>query len=339
MCCLSQNKLARGKISAIVGFVLLCMLSLAPPPSYAADRSGGIGELMLRKHEISEKLARQVASCVGQKDTDHIAFRGCIDWHSAVHGVWALLAYTNATGDQRHVALISHILTPENISGEHEYIKKHPHFEMPYGRAWFLRTTLAYETAFESGALQPMADDIFQSLLDHYENSPIEPTSKSYDSASWALLNMWDYAQNRGNEAALTKLRSWTTKHFAYDGATCPPNADGTSFMAVCTNWAWLASRVLDTSQLSAWLQNFFSKSGLPRPVTKPRNWHHYGQNFSRAWGLWALYQATGEYRYASAYTEHFQRGYEPETNWAGDYKGVGHWVAQFGMLAVTPLF
>src|SRR5262245_34376899 len=62
----------------------------AQPPSLAP--------LAERKNAIAADLARQAALCSARRDTDHFAFKGCIDWHSAVHGVWALLAYEKATG-------------------------------------------------------------------------------------------------------------------------------------------------------------------------------------------------------------------------------------------------
>ena len=35
----------------------------------------------------------------------------------------------------------------------------------------------------------------------------------------------------------------------------------------------------------------------------------------------------------------HLERGLTPASNWRGSYTAVGHWVAQFGMFAVQPLF
>ena len=46
-------------------------------------------------------LAVVPAAYVARRDTEHPAFHGCVDWHSACHGVWALLAYQRATGDAR----------------------------------------------------------------------------------------------------------------------------------------------------------------------------------------------------------------------------------------------
>jgi hypothetical protein len=60
--------------------------------------------------------------------------------------------------------------------------------------------------------------------------------------------------------------------------------------------------------------------------------------NFSRAWSLWDVAAASGEPAYRVAYARHFKAGFEPHSNWNGDYMRVGHWVAQFGMFALRPL-
>ena len=59
----------------------------------AFERPPGLAQLEARKAEIAAELAKAVRAAVARKDTGHAAFHGCIDWHSAVHGAWALAAY------------------------------------------------------------------------------------------------------------------------------------------------------------------------------------------------------------------------------------------------------
>jgi len=103
--------------------------------------------IMQEKAAMAKALAGAVREALVRADTDHIAFHGCIDWHSAVHGTWALTAYTRMTGDTQHAPFISDILTPEKVAAERAFIASLPDFEMPYGRAWFLR--LAHGTPIE----------------------------------------------------------------------------------------------------------------------------------------------------------------------------------------------
>src|SRR5690242_7733688 len=94
------------------------------------------------KHAIIAELARQVAASSARIDTGHPAFKGCVDWHSAVHGIWALLAYQRATGDAQYFPLVSQILDREALTKERAHLARSPQFEMPYGRAWFLRLAI-----------------------------------------------------------------------------------------------------------------------------------------------------------------------------------------------------
>jgi len=51
------------------------------------------------------------------------------------------------------------------------------------------------------------------------------------------------------------------------------------------------------------------------------------------------MYQGSGRDDELKAYLDHFEGGVTPTSNWRGDYRAVGHWVAQFGMFALQPLF
>ena len=299
--------------------------------------------IMQEKAAMAKALAGAVREALVRADTDHIAFHGCIDWHSAVHGTWALTAYTRMTGDTQHAPFISDILTPEKVAAERAFVASRPDFEMPYGRAWFLRLALEHQLAFGGEALKPMADDVLASLLDTYAKRQPDPRRGSYGSDSWALINMYDYAERSQNGAAREIVRNWVQQHFVQQGGDCDYAAENGHFMAVATNWAWLVSRVLESEAFDRWADAFFARSGLPQPVTQPVNWHHHGLNFSRAWGLWGLHAASTSVKakdaYLAAYVAHVRTSYDKPELWRGSYRGVGHWVPQFGMFALQPLF
>ena len=295
------------------------------------------------KSNIACVLAQTVSSALQKQDTCHATFHGCIDWHSAVHGAWALTAYGRATGDRQHAGLLARILTPAKVAAEHRLMREQPNFEMPYGRAWFLRLAGEQARVSDNALLRPMADDVLASMLSYYSARKPDPRRGSYESDAWALLNMHAYAIQSGNVAAEDRIRDWVQAHFVkYDG-TCDYALETGHFMAVCTNWAWLVSRVLPQAAFDRWAEAFFAGPGLPKPVTEPVNWHHHGLNFSRAWGLWALSGATGSEvarrAYREAYAAHFLETYRDPALWRGSYEGVAHWVPQFGMLALQPMF
>jgi hypothetical protein len=110
-------------------------------------------------------------------------------------------------------------------------------------------------------------------------------------------------------------------------------------FMAVCTNWAWLVGKVLPRAEFKAWLADFLPPTLAIEPIAEAASVHQAGLNFSRAWGLWALYRMTGERRFLTAYLRHFESSFWRDDVWNGDYGKYAHWVAQFGMLALVLSF
>lgn len=295
------------------------------------------------KLNMAASLAETVADGLSRQDTGHAAFRGCIDWHSAVHGTWALVAYGRMTGDRKYEELVARVLAPAGIAAERDLVGARPEFEMPYGRAWFLRLANEHLRATGSDALQPMAAEVLQSLLDRYRSRRPDPWLGSYGSDCWALLNMYDYAAQVGDGKALRETAELIQRCFVACADTCDYACEAGQFMAVGTNWAWLASRVMHRDQFDVWAHRFFRESGLPAPVTAPTTWHHHGLNFSRAWGLWGIAAATGSNALRrdarEAYASHFRETYNNPERWRGSYRGVAHWVPQFGMLALQPLF
>ena len=159
------------------------------------------------KDGMAKALAAVIRPSLARQDTGHVAFHGCIDWHSAVHGAWALTAYTRMTGDRQYEPFIGEVLSPEKIAAERAYLADRPEFEMPYGRAWFLRLAGEHRQTFGTDALEPMADHVLASLLARYQRHKPNPQIGSYHSDSWALLT----CRLRGelkNAAALSKCHS-----------------------------------------------------------------------------------------------------------------------------------
>ena len=294
------------------------------------------------KANIAAALAETIAVGLSQRDTDHVAFCGCVDWHSAVHGTWALTAYTRMTGDRRHEQLLAQVLDPGKIAREHQLILDQPAFEMPYGRAWFLRLAREHALLTGSSLLTAMADDVQQSLLARFEDLPPDPATGSYQSDSWALINMLQYARWRADGESERRIAGWAIEPFAIPGALADYAPESGHFMGTATNRAWLVGEVLPQTAFDPWAEAFFAP-GMPEPVTAPATWHHHGLNFSRCWGLWGVAQATAssalQAACLTAYAAHFRSNFDDTSRWRDSYRGVAHWVPQFGMLALQPIF
>ena len=305
----------------------------------AETAAPGLEPLMAQRESLAANLARQAAMCSRREDTAHAAFRGCVDWHSAVHGVWALVAYQRATGDRRYETLVASILAPDGLAAERRLLRQSPQFEMPYGRAWFLRLAIDHRRLTGSDDLVPFADEVAATLRQYYRGRRIDRFAPEYRSDGWALINLLDYARARGLADLEAEVIGWIRPAFVDGDPACSYERERRQFMAICTNWAALAARVLDKADYAAWLTRFIAANGLPQPIERPAGDHEFGLNFSRAWGLWDMYEASGRAEIAAAYAAHVQSGYNPVSNWSGSYMAVGHWVAQFGLYAVQPLF
>jgi hypothetical protein len=319
---------------------------IATPP-LAAAQGGDIERRFERfkqdRRQILDALLVPIEQCVRRRDTTHAAFRGCIDWHSSVHGTWALVKYTGLTGDRRYVQLITETLTPASVAAELRYLEENPRFELPYGRAWFLRLALDHKAVFRSELLTPAGDFVSRSLMDHYRRTPPDPLDHEYLNPSWALVNLHDYGVSR-NAAAITDfVRATVRQHFLAPTKPCPWADEQTrwqEFMPICTVWAYLVARTNAPDDIRGWLGRFVPADALPNPINRTQDtYRHMAMNFSRCWGFWQLYKATGDLRYLKLYLDHFELQYRTPGAWKGDYREVGHWVAQFGVFALAPVF
>lgn len=283
-------------------------------------------------------FAAQAAYCTSREDTAHFAFHGCIDWHSAVHGAWALAAYQQVTGDTRYAAQLEANLAPDLIAQEMAYVRERPRFEMPYGRAWLLRLAVTWRALHpQDQRLEAFADETAASLLAYYESWPPDPRLDRYDNPSWALINLLHYARARGDEAMAARVEAMARAHFITP--RCDLALEDEGFLAVCVSWAWLMSQVLAPPEFRAWYADWNPGLETLQPVRAFPSAHDYGRNFSRAWGLYWLGEALDSDSLRASYSAHVAAGYTPQSQWRGDYGANGHWVAQFGMLAIAPLF
>lgn len=324
-------------IAGLIAVIAIQAFSAGPAP--AGEVPEALASIDRNKDRIARDLGGAIRRCVARTDTNHIAFRGCIDWHSAVHGTWSLIAIMRATGTKDYDPLVKKLLTPENIRAETRYLQNRPNFEMPYGRAWFLRLAIDYEKLYGSDALRETADYVLGTMIDYLSNRDTTLQVGSYKSSSWAIINMIDYARFTQNRSAEQITTSLVIDKFEFMNARCRYDRERGNFMAVCTNLLSVAARILKPAEFKSWYPRFIGKAGTPRAVREPVNWHHYGLNFSRAWGLWDAYKVTGDQALLDAYVAHFTAAYTDRDNWDGDYRGVGHWVGQFGVYALQPLF
>jgi len=286
-----------------------------------------------RGHQV-RRLSELPRACIQRQDTGHPLFSGCIDWHSAVHAHWALIyaAHTLQTSEE----IVRKRLQPGLIAEELAQLRsgdiRQEFFERPYGRAWFLQLARDDEQFFANSSLHAAAEYIYSTLLDYARAGGGEILSPEYDNACWYLYQLDQWARHTGKDAdrqlikdlAIQRLRAirfW------------PDFYDIRGFFAPKSLALLLAHSVGDQEQLQR-LERAIKAESLA-PLAMPfATAHQGGLNYSRAWGLWTLFQVTGNPEYRQAYEAHLRYMDENRAQWQGDYRRYGHWVAQFGLFA-----
>ncbi|MHC4600276.1 MAG: DUF2891 family protein [Planctomycetota bacterium] len=309
---------------------------MAPDTSSTAHRDA----LLLR-------FVPGLLAAVRRTDTDHPLFHGCIDWHSAVHGHWALLRIANVTGAAAEAAEeVVSSLGGEALETERKDLASRPFFETPYGRAWFLRLTLEFEARSGPGSpspLRPMADELASTLLDYHATRPASPETREYANDPWSLAQLHAYGLATGNERWVGEVRRTVERSFL-DAA--PPvdfseDARRPEFFSRFGNWAYLVAKTTDPKILGVFLEAHPVDEADLAPIEAPLGpAHHLGMNWSRAWAFRALSRTlegeAGRRPFEAAFRAHVETGMKHHGEHEDRYGAYGHWVPQFAVYALT---
>ncbi len=289
-------------------------------------------------------LAITVGKGVTRRDTDHPAFCGCIDWHSCVHGLYALLTVSRLTDDPQWAEIAEARLEPETLGQELLSLQREEiNQELPYGFAWFLK--LAQERERWSGKqdLLPLATEIARRLEAWMFSLSAEEIAyhaqhKAYGNLSWALFNLWEWVQFRNDAERPEKLGQFARERILPLDQTVPVSLDNRTdeFFPASLQRTRALLAVLPKKESKEWLEAFFYEGVILQPVEHPSSPHSAGLNFSRSWGLWDLYLHTGQITYRDQYVNHIVTHMESPQYWRDDYKKYSHWVAQFGIYAIA---
>ncbi len=301
------------------------------------------------RNRLLGRLETTIREAVRRHDTEHPVFSGCYDWHSSVHGHWALLRIDRVLGPGREGGRVAEAsLTAEGLEAEADHLEQDPSFEMPYGRAWFLRLALEFERwARETDAerprrLRPMAEDVAASLLAYWKEKPPTPETAEYASDAWALAQLWAFYRGTGDEEGKNRAGALIRSGFLESDASLDfaEDARRPEFFSRFGNWAYLVATACGPEEREAFLGEHPLGDEPLRPVEILGPAHHLGMNWSRAWALGALARTVKDGaerdRLVSAWRDHVRAGMDAHETHAGDYLAYGHWVAQFAVYALT---
>lgn len=293
---------------------------------------------MTDRSAFLRSLGDGIVQTIARPDTAHAIFHGCYDWHSAVHGHWALLRLSRVLAEPRFAEAASAELTPERIVAEAQLLRDRTSFEMPYGRAWFLRLAIEHAVVTGGHALDGMANEVAQSLVENYDHVAPSPATREYANGSWAIAQLGAWARHTGS-AALERWVAQTVADNFLDPEDVPGFDDDRAayeFFSPRANWLYLVAHARPAS-----LGHMLEAAGLDErslaPVKVSGYAHHYGVNWSRAWMLHRLAILHPEHRLArEAFDAHVEVGLVDHARAAHDFMAYGHWVPQFAVYALT---
>jgi hypothetical protein len=279
-----------------------------------------------------------------RRDTLHPAFCGCIDWHSSVHGAYALLTAARLTGQSRWVEAVDAALTSECLDAELIAFRQGDlDHELPYGYAWFLKLAKESEQGWVQSDLLPLATEIASRLeewiISLSDESVIHHAQrKEYGNLSWALLNLWEWSQWKGNVERSEKLLNFMrTRIIPLEQSLSPSHDDATDeFFSAALQRTRAILSILPPDESQTWLTSFNPNQYFLEPMSIAPTPHSAGLNFSRAWGFWTLFACTGNEIYRKLYADHIVTHLKQPQYWRENYRQHAHWVPQFGIYAIA---
>jgi hypothetical protein len=284
----------------------------------------------------------------------HPAFYGCFDWHSSVHGHWALVAILSRFPDFEEkdeiIGKLSKNITKENIQKETAYLNDefNKDFERTYGWAWLLKLD---EAMREWG--DPTAKNLHENLLPLVEfvsarfagfldklNYPIRVGE--HTNTAFALSFAYGYAEKY--DPVLARKIEEKARQYYYTDCGCPLTWEpsGFDFLSPCLQEASLMQKILPKNDFKKWLDKFlpglrknpekFLKIAVVTDRSDGKLAHLDGLNFSRAWCLFEIGKSLKNQKMIDLATNHFNYSYEKMDS--GEYAGA-HWLASFALYAL----
>lgn len=289
-------------------------------------------------------LAETVEQGFIRRDTTYPAFCGCIDWHSSVHGAYALLTAARLTGQSRWVEVVDAALTADCLDAELASFQNGDlEYELPYGFAWFLKLAKERERGLGKTDLLPLATKIASCLeqwifslsageVIHYAKR------REYRNLSWALLNLWEWSQWKADQGLTKKLLAFTRMWVLLLDEALPFSYDHMTdeFFAASLQRTRTILTILPPDEAQNELTSFYREGCCLDPIRLVSTPHSAGLNFSRAWGFWTLFACTGNEVYRKQYVDHIVTHMNSPQFWRDDYRKHAHWVPQFGIYAIA---
>ena len=288
------------------------------------------------------------------------AFYGSYDWHSAVHGHWALVRAARVHPDAPWAAAaleaVGVTLTAANLERELAFLERRPGFERPYGLAWLLQ--LAAEVrALDHGPARDWRDALARleslaagRIADWADKLSYPVRSGEHSQSAFAFGLALDWARDTGLGAFARRLSHACVRLYSKDiAAPVGYEPSGHDFLSPALAEADLMRRVMSRGDYANWLYNFLPDTrddALPRWLTPlaavdradGKFAHLDGLNLSRAWMLEGIVSALPEGHECYSVLERAAARHA-EAGLAGslgeDWMGT-HWLGSFAVYLLT---
>lgn len=329
----------RNILFTLVVFQFFLISGYSIEPTEIKDKTSiSWQDFQKNRAENVRMLANTIYYDVKRTDTNHPVFDGCIDWHSSVHGHWALLRSHRIVPNEQHLKFVKTSMNKDGMHSEYLFLKKHRYFEMPYGRAWFLLLISEYETVTQDSSYRYFGDYVAKSLEIFLQERAFDPATPEYSNHSWAYRQLIEYFRFRQDSVSVHKITGSLISNTQQIPETVNLNRDVSApeFFSLWGNYIHLmcgsSSNITFCEELN---ENPPTDTDLV-PVNDLYSAHHLSINYSRAWGFWTAYNATKDDRFLTAYIDHVKAGLSIHDQYVDSYMQYGHWVPQFGIYALT---
>lgn len=201
----------------------------------------------------------------------HPSFYGCYDWHSSVHGHWAMLrvldSYPNVEKKKEILEKLSKHLDAELLKKELVHFGKDAGFERPYGYGWFLRlvseleTSALPETKPMREAVRPVEKMIVENTMNYLQKLSLPMREGMHSNTAFAMMHIWDYSKVMKHQELSDLLQKKSREFFGND-RNCPLDYEPSTgdFISPCFIEADLMRRVLPESEYRNWFHKFLPK-------------------------------------------------------------------------------
>jgi len=312
-------------------------------PQFRQDQQNWTQFYPVRQDYI-RALAETVEQSFIRRDTTHPAFCGCIDWHSSVHGAYALLTAARLTDKPRWAGVVDAALEPECLASELASLRRGDlNHELPYGFAWFLKLAQEREQGWGKTDLRALASEMAarlgQWIVSLSDDAVVQHAQRrEYGNLSWPLLNLWHWGTWNQDSRLLEQLTNFTRVRLLPLDRECRSSLDNTTdeFFPAALQRCRALLTILPSEESSKWLALHKHSGREISPLTLFPTTHSAGLNFSRSWSLWTLFQNTEDPAFRDLYANHIVTHMDMPQYWRDNYRKYGHWAPQFGIYAIA---